>query len=195
MSTFTAPPQLPARTPCHGEDAGLWAIAILEELGCPRSKVNCYAIAGWIYREGGGGENNPMNTTLAGVGTVGEVNSVGVKDYATPADGVIDTAQTLHGYPSIVLSLRDDRGLTGPGVSAELHEWSGGGYSQITPVAVPLPPAPAQGIFTAALSLTERGAWAVHGTHNSSGVKLGGPDQIEWTRVGVNRSTGGWVLG
>lgn len=185
-------PELPEGTPLTGADAGEWAVAILRELDAPRSKVNCFALAGWFHREGGGGRNNPMNTTLRAAGATGAINSAGVENYDTPEHGVAATVRTLHGYPAIVLSLRDDRGLTGPNVAGELHEWSGGGYTSITPIMVPLPPTPAAGTFKAALAVNEHGKWFVHGVR-SPGVRFGGPPD-EWWRVEVfvNRATGEW---
>lgn len=185
-------PVLSRDTPLRGADAGEWAVAILDQLGAPRPNVNCYALAGWFAREGGGGQNNPMNTTLETPGATGSINSAGVKDYATPADGVSATCTTLHSYPSIVVSLRDGHGLTGAGVPAELARWSGGGYDYVSPVVVPLPPEPAKGTFRAALAVNQAGRWYVHGAP-SKGVQFGGDPETWWkVTVEVNRSSGEW---
>jgi hypothetical protein len=92
---------------------------------------------GWFHNEGGGGANNPMNTTLSNTpGVVGSFG-VGVKDYDSPADGVRATASTLlGGYPAIVSQLKTGQGLadTSGDVASELSTWSGGGYSSITPI-------------------------------------------------------------
>lgn len=195
MTVTVVVPDLPAGVPCRGADAGRWAFAILQEAGAPTADVNVYALAGWFAREGGGGRNNPLNTTLHTRGSVGAINSAGVQDYDNPPDGVAATVETLHGYPAIILSLRDRRGLTGTGVAGELREWSGGGYDLIVPVTVPIPETPAAGVFTAAIALAEDGKWTVRPTRNSSGVHLGGPDQWHHVTVAVNRRSGEWRIG
>lgn len=195
MTVTVTVPDLPAGVPCRGIDAGLWAVAILQEAGAPVADVNVYALAGWFAREGGGGRNNPLNTTLRARGSTGAINSAGVQNYDNPLDGVAATVETLHGYPAILLSLRDRRGLTAAGVTGELHEWSGGGYDTIAPVVVPIPERPAAGVFTAAIALAEDGKWTVRPTRNGSGVRLGGPDQWHHVTVAVNRHTGEWRIG
>lgn len=133
----SALPSLPYGTPLTGTGATLWAVAILDALGAPATGANVASLRGWFLREGGGGANNPMNTTLANVpGAAGSINSVGVQNYSTPADGVNATAVTLNGgYPAIVADLKAGNGLANPSpeAQAELSKWSGGGYTSITP--------------------------------------------------------------
>lgn len=136
-------PVLPFGTPLEGQAASDWAIAILHALGAPITEANVFSFAGWFRREGGGGENNPMNTTLGS--QYPAINSDGVRNFPTPDIGVAETVATLeHGYSAIVESFRAGAGLEHPNseTAAELHLWSGGGYSFIEPVAVPMPPAP-----------------------------------------------------
>lgn len=132
----TSLPTLPADTPLVGPAATLWATAILEALKAPANNANVNSLIGWFHNEGGGGENNPMNTTLGS--NYPSINSVGVRSYPDPNVGVSYTAQTLlGGYPAIVQQLQAGQGLgdTSGGVASELSKWSGGGYSSITPIS------------------------------------------------------------
>lgn len=131
-------PTLPASTALSGTAATIWAVAILKSINAPTNTANVSSMIGWFHNEGGGGANNPMNTTLSTSGATGSINSVGVKDYGTPSEGVSATAQTLQsGYPAIVAALKSGKGLanTSGDVASELSTWSGGGYTSITPVA------------------------------------------------------------
>lgn len=133
-------PNLPYGTPLDGASAGLWAAAICEQLKAPTTEANVYSFAGWFLREGGGGQNNPMNTTLGS--QYPAINSDGVRDFPTPEIGVQYTVATLEdGYPNVVASFRAGVGLEHPNTAtaAELSKWSGGGYTFITPVVVPMP--------------------------------------------------------
>lgn len=130
-------PTLPYGTPLTGSAATLWATAILQAIKAPTTNANVNSMIGWFHNEGGGGANNPMNTTLGSTpGVVGSFG-VGVKDYDSPADGVTATASTLlGGYPAIVAQLKTGQGLanTSGDVASELSTWSSGGYSSITPI-------------------------------------------------------------
>lgn len=141
---MTTLPVLPQDTPLEGADAGQWAAAICQELKAPVTEDNVYTFAGWFRNEGGGGQNNPMNSTEGS--EYPAINSDGVRNYPTPEIGVAETAATLENgfYPAIVDSLRAGIGLANPDATAaqELRTWSGDGYSSITPVVVPMPPTP-----------------------------------------------------
>ena len=133
-------PALPFGTALTGQAAAEWAVAILDALKAPITEANVYSFAGWFAREGGGGSNNPMNTTLGS--QYPTINSDGVRDFPTPGIGVQETVATLEdGYSAIVASFRAGVGLEKPNAAtaAELHEWSGGGYTFIQPVVVPMP--------------------------------------------------------
>lgn len=133
-------PNLPYGTPLEGSEAGVWACAILQGLGAPITAANVYSFAGWFRREGGGGSNNPLNTTLGS--QYPAINSDGVRNFPTPQIGVEETVATLnYGYNAIVASFKAGVGLEHPDstTAAELSKWSGGGYSYISPVVVPYP--------------------------------------------------------
>ena len=134
------PENLPFGTPLEGANAGAWAVAMLEYKKFPVNNPNVYSLAGWFRREGGGGSNNPMNTTLRDPGALGSINSDGVQNYDNPADGIKATWDTLdYGYPNIVASFKEGVGLEHPNneTAIELGRWSGGGYTFIEPIAVP----------------------------------------------------------
>lgn len=114
---------------------GTFASDVLAALGAPTTAANVQSIEDWAAQEGGGGANNPLNTTLQTAGSTGSINSVGVQNYANTADGVTATAQTLEGgnYSAIVAALKSGSGLIGAGgaVGSELSTWSGGGYDSL----------------------------------------------------------------
>lgn len=136
-------PTLPYGTALRGQDASDWAVAILGALGAPVTTANVYSLAGWFLREGGGGQNNPMNTTLGS--EYPAINSDGVRNFPTPEIGVAETVATLeNGYSNVVASFRAGTGLEHPNAATagELLKWSGHGYSYITPDVVPMPVVP-----------------------------------------------------
>jgi hypothetical protein len=126
---------LPADTALTGANATAWADAILTTMGAPTTAANVSSMVNWFAHEGGGGANNPMNTTLQTSGSTGSINAVGVQSYSTVAAGVAATVQTLNGgnYPAIVAALKAGTGLSGGSgaVASELSTWSGGGYDSV----------------------------------------------------------------
>lgn len=132
-----SPSTIPQATPAGtGPNATLWAAAILQGIGAPTNQANISSMLGWFANEGGGGENNPLNTTLKTGASTGAINSAGVQGYNSPKAGVSATVATLRNYPAIVAALRSGQGLanTSGKTASELSTWSGGGYSSITPV-------------------------------------------------------------
>lgn len=111
----------------HGD---AWSAALLKTMGAPQNPANIASLNAWQAREGGGGANNPLNTTLNCCGGT-NFNSIGVKNYPTETAGIQATISTLHGYPLIFLSLMAGRGLCGEAFASEFSEWSGGGYSSV----------------------------------------------------------------
>jgi len=128
-------PALPYGTALTGAAAKVWAASILKALSAPVTSANVSSLEDWFEHEGGGGQNNPLNTTLETSNVVATINSAGVRSYSTPAAGVAATAQTLlgSGYSAIVSALRAGTGLANAGgaVSSELSTWSEGGYSSL----------------------------------------------------------------
>jgi hypothetical protein len=108
-----------------------FAGAVLGGIGAPATPANVSSIESWIGREGGGGANNPLNSTYP-IGGSTSFNGVGVQTYPTYADGVDATVRTLENgdYGDILLLLRSGGGLCGHTL-AGLSTWSGGGYSEV----------------------------------------------------------------
>lgn len=189
---MTTIPTLPQDTPLKGEDAIVWAEAILLALVAIRNDATVGSMCAWFEREGGGGENNPMNTTLETEDATGSINSAGVKNYRTPAAGVAATVYTLeHGYPAIVAQLRAGKSLatTSGAVASELSKWSGGGYSFLDPIRVKLP---AGGTFKATIAVDPDGKWTIEGAP-SADARLG--TSREWhARISLDRTSGKWTI-
>jgi hypothetical protein len=113
-----------------------WIVAMLTALAAPPTSANISSITDWISRETPWppvAKNNPLNTTQESPGATA-YNSAGVRNYTSPANGIIATVQTLENgnYPAIVSALRSGSGLAGSGPwNSELSTWSGGGYSSV----------------------------------------------------------------
>ena len=87
----------------------------------------------WQAREGGGGANNPLNSTQTVAGSTAlSGNPDGVQNYPNVAEGISATVITLRNglYNDILMYLRSGRGFTGVTL-AGLSKWSGGGYSSV----------------------------------------------------------------
>jgi hypothetical protein len=112
-------------------DRGVFARSLLATIGAPQTSANINSILAWINHEGGGGTNNPLNTTLAMGGST-SFNSVGVQNFSSLSIGVAANARTLlgGGYSDILSALRSGGGLCGRSF-AGLSTWSGGGYSSV----------------------------------------------------------------
>lgn len=119
-----------AAVPASGSQSS-WARAELRTIGAPRTPANVSSLVAWQNREGGGGANNPLNSTEPAPGAT-VFNSVGVRNYPDAATGVAATAVTLRNgnYGDILSALASGGGLCGR-VFAGLSTWSGGGYSQV----------------------------------------------------------------
>lgn len=124
--------------PINATESAFWA-SVLATLGAPATSANINSLNAWAQHEsiwpggpGKGGMYNPLNTTLGQPGAT-NFNSVGVKNYNSPAQGVTATVQTLlGGYPNIVSALKSGKGLCGNSSTAgEFSKWSGGGYSSV----------------------------------------------------------------
>lgn len=110
---------------------GSWSKSLLASGGFPQTPANIGSINAWQQREGGGGQNNPLNTTQKMPGST-SFNSVGVQNYPSMQEGVRATLITLHNgrYNDILMRLRSGNGFLGVPL-AGLSTWSGGGYSSV----------------------------------------------------------------
>src|SRR5690242_5737591 len=75
-------------------DRTQWATDLLNRLGLPVTAENIKALAAWAQAEGTKAGFNPLATTQAMPGA-SSFNGVGVKNYASYADGLQATATTL----------------------------------------------------------------------------------------------------
>lgn len=119
------------RTVGGGASQTAWSKSLLASLAVPQTSGNVSSINAWQQREGGGGQNNPLNTTWPMPGAT-DFNSVGVKNYSSIKQGLEATVLTLHGggYNDILMYLRSGHGFVGITL-AGLSRWSGGGYSSV----------------------------------------------------------------
>src|SRR5262244_1348196 len=108
-----------------------WAEAVLAAGGWPKTDANIQSMIAWALNEGGGGQFNPLNTTLSEPGA-SSFNSVNVRNYTSWHQGVTATVATLQGsyYGDIRSALKSGKGL-GSGYYSGLATWSGMGYSNV----------------------------------------------------------------
>lgn len=85
-----------------------WQVQILRGIGAPVTPSNLTFLNAWTRAEGGGAANNPFNTTQHAPGAT-SYNSVGVRNYTSPQQGIAATTQTLLNgrYGNILSALRE----------------------------------------------------------------------------------------
>jgi hypothetical protein len=146
-------PVLPPNTSVGtGAMAQAWGKAILTALGAPLNAANTSSMVAWFAAEDnnepeghnadGVGQNNPLDVTGDSgtfTGTTGSEPSgagpgfPGNLNFDTPAHGVAAMAEVIRNYSAIHAALMSGAGLIGNNaVSANLSEWSGGGYSSLS---------------------------------------------------------------
>lgn len=86
-----------------------WRQRILAGIKAPVTPQNVRFVNAWAQAEGGSAANNPFNTTQPMPGA-SSYNSVGVRNYTSPEQGIQATIQTLKGpignYAPILAALR-----------------------------------------------------------------------------------------
>jgi cell wall-associated NlpC family hydrolase len=84
-----------------------WQVQILHGLGAPVTQDNLTFLNAWTKAEGGSASNNPFNTTQQAPGA-STYNSVGVRNYGSPQQGISATIQTLTNgrYGNILSALK-----------------------------------------------------------------------------------------
>lgn len=117
--------------PASATVSGGFAASVLKTAGFPVTAANVASVEAWVRREGGGGVNNPLNTTLRMPGS-SSFNSVGVQNYGSLSTGILATARTLlgGGYSDLIAAFKSGNGLCGRSFGG-LSTWSGGGYSSV----------------------------------------------------------------
>jgi hypothetical protein len=150
--TTSALTSIPAETAVGtGALATAWGTAILAQLGASANAACLASMLAWFAAEDDGqpqgsqadgtGANNPLDVTEDSGSFTGSVGSEpsgagpgypGNIDFDTPAHGVAATATVIKSYSAIYAALMSGAGLIGnSAVSANLSEWSGGGYSSL----------------------------------------------------------------
>ncbi len=91
-----------------GVDPTQWARDFLTKLGMPITSENVRAMTAWQQAEGTAARFNPLATTQAGFPGETRFNSVGVKNYASYADGLAANIKAITNgrYGNILSALR-----------------------------------------------------------------------------------------
>jgi hypothetical protein len=110
-----------------GADRSQWATDLLNQLGLPVTAENIKALSAWAQAEGTKATYNPLATTQSMPGAT-SFNSVGVRNYASYADGIRATAQTLTNghYPNILAALRAGNSAVAVGRAVANSPWGTG---------------------------------------------------------------------
>lgn len=105
-----------------------WQAQILKGVGAPVTPQNVLFVNDWARAEGGSAENNPFNTTQPGFGAIGNYNSVGVKRYATPQQGIAATIATLRNgrYGNILNALHQGTNARADAEALAASPWGTG---------------------------------------------------------------------
>jgi hypothetical protein len=108
-------------------DRTQWATDLLNRLGMPVTSENVKALAAWAQAEGTNAGFNPLATTQAMPGA-SSFNSVGIKNYASYADGIQATVQTLTNgrYANILAALRAGNSAIAVGQAVANSPWGTG---------------------------------------------------------------------
>jgi hypothetical protein len=108
-------------------DRTQWATDLLNRLGLPVTSENVKAMTAWAQAEGTKAGYNPLATTQSMPGA-SSFNSVGVKNYASYADGLEATAKTLTNghYTNILAALRAGTSAVAVGRAVADSPWGTG---------------------------------------------------------------------
>jgi hypothetical protein len=144
-TTSAAKPAATTTKATSATAASSFVTAVLRGIGAPVTAGNIAFLNAWINREGGGGANNPLNTTLNMPGAT-SFNSVNVRNYPNMATGVTATIKTLQNgrYADVVGALKAGTAST-TAHYAGLGTWSGNGYSNLAGVSTSTPKAGTSG--------------------------------------------------
>jgi len=132
-----------------------WQVQILRGIGAPVTPQNLTFLNAWTRAEGGGASYNPFNTTQPASGA-SNYNSVGVKNYATPQQGIQATVQTLNNgrYGNILAALKQGTNARAAASALAASPWGTGSLVERMlggPVSAPVvPPTSPVGVPTTA---------------------------------------------
>lgn len=108
-----------------------WQAQILHGIGAPVTPQNLTFLNAWARAEGGSASNNPFNTTQHAAGA-GTYNSVGVRNYTSPQQGIAATVQTLLNgrYGNILGALHQGRDARAAADALANSPWGTGSLVQ-----------------------------------------------------------------
>ncbi|HEX5095250.1 MAG TPA: hypothetical protein VFX21_04525 [Acidimicrobiia bacterium] len=97
-----------------GVDPVQWAKDFLTALGMPTSSENVRAVTAWEQAEGTRAHFNPLATTQGGFAGTSNLNSVGVKNYASYQDGIAANVKAITNgrYENVLAALRQGTSAT-----------------------------------------------------------------------------------
>jgi hypothetical protein len=97
---------------------------ILKCIGAEPTKDNLMFMYAWRQAEGGSAKNNPFNTTQKWYGAT-NYNSIGVKNYQTPEDGIQATCKTLKNgrYDNVIKGFKNNSGLSNLADAVTSSKW------------------------------------------------------------------------
>ena len=111
-----------------GDYSSAWGKALLQKLGAPVTKANLAVLSAWAQAEGSNARNNPFDTTQQAAGATA-FNSVGVRNYLSPQQGLDATYQTLTNgrYPDIIAALKKGNDPAGVADAIGASPWGSSG--------------------------------------------------------------------
>ena len=116
------------------EGRSQWAADFLNKIGAPLTQDNIKFMVAWQRAEsgGGGGQFNPLNTTQGGYPGESNLNSVGVKNYQSYADGIDANAKVINNglYGGILDALRRGNDALGAAAALTSSPWGTGALVQ-----------------------------------------------------------------
>ena len=116
-----------SQTPMTSAGKTAFAQKVLTRIGAPVNDANMAVMTAWMDREGSAATYNPLATTWK-YGNYTNFNKVGVRNFETEMDGVIATANTLKGYPSLTAAFKLGEPWTAANGDAAINKWSNHGY-------------------------------------------------------------------
>jgi hypothetical protein len=170
-----------------------WGTTLLRRLGAPVTPDNLRFLDAWSRAEGGRARNNPFNTTQNMPGAT-SMNSVGVKNYTSPAQGLDATYKTLTNgrYAPILTSLRAGRPATETARAVAATPWgTGSGVSRVLGDKGPSKPAPSTPARTTSQPIN--GTGTVQQTDASSPGLLPFPNPLD-ALIGAGQNAAGAAI-
>lgn len=104
-----------------------WRQKLLGGVNAPVTPDNLRLLTAWQHAEGGTATNNPFNTTQSSPGAT-NYNSVGVKNYGSPDQGLAATVATLQNgrYDPVLSALRSGNNAAGAANAVVQSPWGTG---------------------------------------------------------------------